>query len=79
MALTGLPNRGSSDARARTAIVNYGNPIAWHGTSTTLARTNEAEVLVLDELLAALEFPFGLLADAFGVRDLSILPLALPS
>ena len=59
----------------RTAIVDHGNPGAWHGTSatapaTTVACANDAEVL--EGLLGALdshEFVFGrlmALADALG-------------
>ena len=68
-------NRGSNGAPTRTAIVDHGNPGAWHGTSatapaTTVACANDAEVL--DGLLGALdshEFVFGRLmglADALG-------------
>ncbi|KAH9015401.1 hypothetical protein EDB85DRAFT_2156723 [Lactarius pseudohatsudake] len=42
--------RGPNDARTRTAIVDHGNPGAWHGTSVTAPATivacaNDAEVL----------------------------------
>ncbi|KAN0141708.1 hypothetical protein V8E53_000170 [Lactarius tabidus] len=68
-------NRGSNGGRTRTAIVDHGNPGAWHGTSatapaTTVACANDAEVL--DGLVGALdshEFIFGRLmglADALG-------------
>ncbi|KAI9434729.1 hypothetical protein H4582DRAFT_1881782 [Lactarius indigo] len=68
-------NRGSNGARTRTAIVDHGNPGAWHGGSatapaTTIACANDAEVL--DGLVGALdshEFVFGRLmglADALG-------------
>ena len=68
-------NRGSNGAPTRTAIVDHGNPGAWHGTSatapaTTIACASDAEVL--DGLLGALdshEFVFGRLmglADALG-------------
>ncbi|KAH9055829.1 hypothetical protein EDB83DRAFT_2293073 [Lactarius deliciosus] len=68
-------NRGSNGARTRTAIVDHGNPGAWHGGSatapaTTVACANDAEVL--DGLVGALdshEFVFGRLmglADALG-------------
>ncbi|KAH8999593.1 hypothetical protein EDB86DRAFT_2908694 [Lactarius hatsudake] len=68
-------NRGSNGARTRTAIVDHGNPGAWHGGSatapaTTVACANDAEVL--DGLVGALdshEFIFGRLmglADALG-------------
>ncbi|KAI9432797.1 hypothetical protein H4582DRAFT_2083191 [Lactarius indigo] len=58
-------NRGSNGARTRTAIVDHGNPGAWHGGSatapaTTIACANDAEVL--DGLVGALdshEFVFG--------------------
>ncbi|KAF8259317.1 ribonuclease H-like domain-containing protein [Lactarius quietus] len=67
--------RGSNGAPTRTAIVDHGNPGAWHGTSatapaTTVACANDAEVL--DGLVGALdshEFIFGRLmglADALG-------------
>ena len=51
-------NRGSNGARTRTAIVDHGNPGAWHGTSATapatiIACANDAEVL--DGLLGALD------------------------
>ncbi|KAN0141735.1 hypothetical protein V8E53_000197 [Lactarius tabidus] len=70
-------NRGSNGGRTRTAIVDHGNPGAWHGTSatapaTTVACANDAEVL--DGLVGALdshEFIFGRLmglADALGCR-----------
>lgn len=75
-------NRGSNGGRTRTAIVDHGNPGAWHGASatapaTTVACANDAEVL--DGLVGALdshEFIFGRLmglADALGcaLRDLS--------
>ncbi|KAN0141756.1 hypothetical protein V8E53_000218 [Lactarius tabidus] len=60
-------NRGSNGGRTRTAIVDHGNPGAWHGASatapaTTVACANDAEVL--DGL-----FIFGRLmglADALG-------------
>ncbi|KAN0141687.1 hypothetical protein V8E53_000149 [Lactarius tabidus] len=68
-------NRGSNGGRTRTAIVDHGNPGAWHGASatapaTTVACANDAEVL--DGLVGALdshEFIFGRLmglADALG-------------
>ncbi|KAH9061888.1 hypothetical protein EDB87DRAFT_383981 [Lactarius vividus] len=68
-------NRGSNGAPTRTAIVDHGNPGAWHGASatapaTTVACANDAEVL--DGLVGALdshEFVFGRLmglADALG-------------
>ncbi|KAH9037515.1 hypothetical protein EDB85DRAFT_2072974 [Lactarius pseudohatsudake] len=68
-------SRGSNGARTRTAIVDHGNPGAWHGGSatapaTTVACANDAEVL--DGLVGALdshEFIFGRLmglADALG-------------
>ncbi|KAN0141724.1 hypothetical protein V8E53_000186 [Lactarius tabidus] len=68
-------NRGSNGGRTRTAIVDHGNPGAWHSTSatapaTTVACANDAEVL--DGLVGALdshELIFGRLmglADALG-------------
>ncbi len=74
--------RGPNGDSARAAIVDHGNPGAWHGMSasapaTTVACTNDAEVL--DGVLGALdthEFVFGRLmglADALGCAS------ALPS
>ncbi|KAI9445645.1 hypothetical protein BJY52DRAFT_1206691 [Lactarius psammicola] len=67
---------GSNGAPTRTAIVDHGNPGAWHGTSatvpaTTVACANDAEVL--GRLLGALDshgFVFGRItpkADADGL------------
>ncbi len=57
--------RGRNGARMCTAIVDHGNPSAWHGTSataptTSVACANDAEVP--DRLLGALDahdFVFG--------------------
>jgi RNA exonuclease 1 len=68
-------SRGPNGAGPRAAIVDHGNPGAWHGTSpaapaTTVACTNDAEVL--DGVLSVLdthEFVFARLmglADALG-------------
>lgn len=51
-------NRGSDGAWACTAIVDHGNPGAWHGTSViaidkTAARASDVEVL--DVLRGALD------------------------
>ena len=68
-------NRGSNGSHTRTAIVDHGNPGAWHRTSatapaTTVACASDAEVH--DGIIGALdshEFIFGRLmglADALG-------------
>jgi RNA exonuclease 1 len=79
-------NRASNGGHTRTAIVDHGNPGAWHGTSatapvTTVSCANDTEVL--DGLIGALdshEFIFGRLmglADALGCAWL-LLTLTLP-
>ncbi|KAI9445651.1 hypothetical protein BJY52DRAFT_1194220 [Lactarius psammicola] len=70
--------RGSNGACICTAIVNHGNPGAWHGTSatapaTTVAYVNDAEVL--DVLLLGRH---GGRRMPLGVRGPSLNPLGEP-
>lgn len=63
---------GPNGSAARAAIVDHGNPGAWHGTSatapaTTVACTNDAEVL--DGLLGVLDTHDFVFARLMGLAD----------
>ncbi|KAH9965648.1 hypothetical protein BJV74DRAFT_869879 [Russula compacta] len=64
--------RGPNGSGARAAIVDHGNPGAWHGTSatapaTTVACTNDTEVL--DGLLGVLDTHDFVFARLMGLAD----------
>ncbi|KAH9031825.1 hypothetical protein EDB84DRAFT_1599862 [Lactarius hengduanensis] len=71
--------RGPNDARTRTAIVDHGNPGAWHGTSVTAPATivacaNDAEVL---DGMGALDSHEFRAADGVGwCHEVRIIPLS---
>ncbi|KAN0141439.1 hypothetical protein V8E53_000684 [Lactarius tabidus] len=65
-------NRGSNGRRTRTAIVDHGNPGAWHGASATapaptVACANDAEVL--NGLVGALDSHEFILGRLMGLAD----------
>ena len=65
-------HHGPNGGGARTAIVDHGNPGAWHGTSatapaTTVGCTNDAEVL--DGVLSMLDAHEFVFARLMGLTD----------